>query len=375
MDICKYYTIVEYTTYLGVNIRLIILIFVFETFVTLAATIETSVLHEDGNVMVQWNSVSGNNYSISYSTNLVDDPFDNMAGSQINAISATTEFEINSSNETAFYRVEPETPLTNGSFSIIQSWSQESNYSRPVEVSVPNGGGRYPVVIKLHGAGGSGNINSFGYINNAIHVAPTGYLNFWNIGKEPSKAPDVDFIRQIIRYLRAHSNVDENRITIIGSSNGGALLNRLMIELEDGMFHQGVGVVTCMISNMYDGVHFRYDSSDAMEYDEIISPPTNRRMLTVCGEDDPVVPYYGGIGIWQNYFYSAQDSTHIWAKLMGYQGSPLQENQGQPNPTNNNLVKYSYLNDDIVLYKHVGKEHNAGSGADVRNIIKEWVNY
>ena len=116
MDICKYYTIVEYTTYLGVNIRLIILIFVFETFVTLAATIETSVLHEDGNVMVQWNSVSGNNYSISYSTNLVDDPFDNMAGSQINAISATTEFEINSSNETAFYRVEPETPLTNGSF-------------------------------------------------------------------------------------------------------------------------------------------------------------------------------------------------------------------------------------------------------------------
>ena len=343
--------------------------------ILVSANIDTDVWHENGEIFIQWDSVSGNNYSIYQSTNLVDDNFNQITASQINAASSQTQFAINADNESGFYKVNPETPLTTGSFSIIQSWSQETNFSRSVQVSVPSGNGPHPVVIKLHGAGGSGNINSFGYINNAIHVAPSGYLNFWNIGKEPSKAPDVDFIRQIIKYLRSHSNVDDTRVTIIGSSNGGALLNRLMIELEEGLFHQGVGIVTCMISNMYDGVNFRYDSSDAMEYDEIIYPPTNRKILTICGEDDPIVPYYGGIGIWQNYFYSAQSSAFIWAKLNGFQGTQLSESEGEPYTGYPNLVKYSYLNDNIVLYKHIGKSHNAGGGSEVRNIIKEWVNY
>ena len=105
--------------------------------ILVSANIDTDVWHENGEIFIQWDSVSGNNYSIYQSTNLVDDNFNQIAASQINASSSQTQFAINADNESGFYRVNPETPLTTGSFSIIQSWSQETNFSRSVQVSVP----------------------------------------------------------------------------------------------------------------------------------------------------------------------------------------------------------------------------------------------
>ena len=74
-----------------------------------------------------------------------------------------------------------------------------------------------------------------------------------------------------------------------------------------------------MITNMFDGSNFKYDSSsENMSYDEIIVPVTGRRMLTICGELDTTVPYYGGSGVWQNQFFPAQESVYIWAQHMGF---------------------------------------------------------
>ena len=112
-----------------------------------------------------------------------------------------------------------------------------------------------------------------------------------------------------------------------------------------------------------------------MLYDEIINPVTTRRMLTICGELDTTVPYYGGTGVWQNQFYSAQESVYIWATHMGYSGSQISDVDGVPYSEYNDLLEYSYLNGDIMHYKHVGKGHNAGAGLYVRNVIKEWIGY
>ena len=65
----------------------------------------------------------------------------------------------------------------------------------------------------------------------------------------------------------------------------------------------------------------------------------------------------------------------IWAQQMGFSGSQIPDNNGVPYPGYNDLVKYSYLNGDIMHYKHVNKGHNAGAGPYVRDVIKEWIGY
>ena len=339
---------------------------------TPALSVTSSI--SNGLMNVQWSSDIGSKYRIVNSTNLMNDSFSTTVADDVDATPPFNELNINMDKDLGFYRVESLVALENN-FNIIQSWSQETNYSRPVKIAIPNGTGPFPVVIHLHGFGGSGNVNAIGYLNNVIRVAPDGYQNSWNIGKEPSKAPDVDFIREIIQHLKLYSNVDGSRITIIGSSNGGALVNRLMIELEENTFHQGVGIVSNMITNMFDGISFRYDTSESMLYDEIITPTVGRRMLTICGEEDATVPYYGGSGIWQNQFYPAQESVFIWAKHMGYNGGQIPDSNGVPYTDYNDLVGYSYLNDDIMHYKHLNKGHNAGGGPYVRDIIKDWIGY
>ena len=356
-------------------------IFIALSFFILSVQAVTSTF-SNGNFNIQWSSSEGERYQILDSTNLITDTFQTISISNIEATPPENEFGIITDKDIAFYRVKK--LLESGSFEIIQSWAQEENYHRLVNVAVPDTSGPFPVVIYLHGFGGSGNVNAINYLGDVIRVAPNGYLastpngqlkRSWNIGKEPSKAPDVDFIRQIIQYLKLHANVDANRITIVGSSNGGALLNRLMIELESNTFHQGVGLVSNMITNMFDGVNFRYDPSGNVQYNQSITPTTGRRMLTICGENDTTVPYNGGTGVWQNQFISAQTNTFIWARHMGYEGNQLLDTQGVPYSAYNDLIEYSYLDGDISHYKHLNKGHNAGQGPWVQEVIKNWIGY
>ena len=352
------------------NINIILIFFLMSNF---SFSLTSSLTN--GSMNLSWNSEEGNTYRLVNSTNLIDDLFSTTIANDVNATPPTNQLSVTMNNDVGFYKIEPQLILEDD-FDIIQTWSQETNYARPVKVAIPNGSGPFPVVIHLHGNGGSGNVGAIGYLDDVIRVAPDGYRNSWNIGREQSKAPDVDFIRKIIEHLNLHSNVDGSRITVIGSSNGGALVNLLMIELEDNTFQQGIGLVSNMITNMFDGTNFRYDSnSEMMQYDEVIMPVTGRRMLTICGELDPVVPYEGGTGVLQNQFYAAQESVFIWARYMGYDGEQIPDDEGVPYINYNDLVEYSYLNGDIMHYKHLGKEHNAGGGIHVRDVIRDWIGY
>lgn len=323
---------------------------------------------------LKWESASSDSYRIMNSTNLITDSFSTSIDSDISSTPPTNQHGLVPERNIGFYRIQK---FLHDDFEIIQSWEQETDYARLVDIYVPNGDGPFPVVIHLHGAGGSGNANSFllNGLEDVIRLAPNGYQNKWNIGKEPTKAPDVDYIRQIINYISFYDNVDTQRITIIGSSNGGGLLHRLMIELEDGLFHQGIALVNNMITNQYDGVNFRYDPSRNMEYNTPIVPSTNRRLLTICGELDTTVPYNGGIGILNNYFFSAQESTYIWARHMGFVGSQIPDHLGVPHSSYDDLIMYSYLDGDVIHYKHQNKGHNAGGGLYVRSIIRDWIGY
>ena len=61
-------------------------------------------------------------------------------------------------------------------------------------------------------------------------VFPDGYLKSWNIVSERSKADDRSFIETIVTKLCAYDNVQKDNFTIMGNSNGAALVNQLAIE-------------------------------------------------------------------------------------------------------------------------------------------------
>jgi poly(3-hydroxybutyrate) depolymerase len=290
-----------------------------------------------------------------------------------------------------FYRVDPvPTPkgkLVSGSLTVTQSWSQETNYERDALVAMPtnlqNSEGPHPVVITLHGGGGSPNLNAYGYLNDRyIKVAPRGYMNQWNVGREGSKAPDVEFIRDILLQLRAHDNVDAGKITIMGSSNGSALLNQLLIELEGALFQQALSFVSPFNSGQYHDGQFWGDPEITTNFDTALVPPPGRRILAMSGTADGIIPYEGGSGVLGYVFVAAQESAYLQAMAMGETGPKLADADGvlvpnQDDPSNPAVIyEYSYLGGDVVHYKVVGVGHNLGgadTGATRRYIIERFL--
>ena len=249
--------------------------------------------------------------------------------------------------------------LETGLIYFNQSWGQENNgYSRPVYIDVPSSSsGPHNIIIVLHGGGGNAEnfINNFSYLENHIIVAPQGYGGNWNVVLEQSLAPDVDFIKEIINHVRSFDNVHPENITILGMSNGSALVNRLTIELDDSYFTNAISIVSPLNSFQYREGSFWYNSAGNNNYDMQIVPASGKRILCNSGTQDNLIPYYGGIGVNGYNFLSAQYSTFVLAQNIGFQGAQLEDSQGSEYA--NDVFKYSYLDGDIVHYKFIGAGH------------------
>ena len=261
--------------------------------------------------------------------------------------------------------------LTSTTLSITQTWAQEPNgYSRTAAVIVPtSGSGPYPVVIMLHGNGGDSSfINSMGTaLNSAIRVAPNGYAKSWNVDNETSKAPDVEFIRDLITLLKTYNNVDAGNISIYGSSNGSGMTNRLLIELDAAAFQKAATRVSQMITKMYHDGSFWFNAAGNNNYDQTITPAIGRKIISISGTVDPIIPYTGGIGAGTT-FMDCQESVYRFAQQMGETGPQLSDAAGIPgNGTNGYsapFVKYTYLNGQVVHYKLIGGDHGLRIGSN-----------
>ena len=177
-----------------------------------------------------------------------------------------------------------------GIFHIRQSWVDVTDYDRPVHVHVPQGAGPYPVYIALHGKYGSGEsqLMNLKRMTGRILIAPMVTI------KAGAQKTFMDFIRQIIKHLKNMEIVDDSNIVIHGSSNGAGLWYRLMIELEEGLFHHGISSIGGMTVDRYDE-KISMGSRGAHNKTPIAAREGNK-VLQINGTDDQIVPYKGGTG-------------------------------------------------------------------------------
>ena len=259
--------------------------------------------------------------------------------------------------------------------SIRQTWAQEPDgFERPYTIKLPiKKSARWPIVILLHGNGGEGARmigNWPALLSGWLVVAPQGYERSWNVSTERSKAPDVIFVEKVITDVcRRYPQADRSRISLIGSSNGAGMVYRLLIELDDSLnIENAVALVSSLTTGQYREGRFWTRSDEAsQDYDSPTRPTGKRRLLTVHGTADSVVPYAGGRGPGGTHL-SAQQTAYAWALFQGYEGAARHDSQGQP--CGKNLLRYDYPAADVTHIKVIDGRHGLGPAqGEVRQFI------
>lgn len=270
--------------------------------------------------------------------------------------------------------------LTSGEYFVPQSWSQEKNFKRPYFVTVPRSTGdrKLPVFIFLHGNGGNAKGAMNGFLRrhptmaaSYVMVFPEGYLKSWNIVSERSKADDRGFIEAIVQNLAAYDNVQNDNFTIMGSSNGAALVNQLAIECRLPHIRNYVTGVSPLNVFQHDGRNFKV-RGEGNNYQAVAIPMTGKRLMNISGTNDRLIPYHGGPSPvipakgGKLAFVGAEQSTFLWAKAMGYKGDKL----ARPSHITGKLSAFSYLDGDVVHYKVSGEGHGATRAIDEKILLQ-----
>ena len=283
-------------------------------------------------------------------------------------------FKINTNNVVTSGNL---TSATN--ISIKKTWSQQPNgYTYPMNIFVPTGAvpqGGFPVCILLHGNGGNGPgmINQFlSTLSCHILVAPSGYQTSWNICAENSDAPDVEMIQDLVNNLQGYTNVNPNKIRILGSSNGAGLANRVFIENTN----PGIDIICAIVSHLnepqYHSGNF-YKPGNATDpsgsfcgYNVLASPLKTRKYLSISNDNDNLIPYLGGTSVVGVSFLAAETAALTIAKYKGYPNNILATGVTMGDPS---ISEFSYLSGDVV---HLKGNAMHGTNATQRSYIKKY---
>ena len=267
------------------------------------------------------------------------------------------------SNDKLNFTDEPDNKLTSLTEIIIEkTWAQQPNgYVYPIDIKVPESiepieG--FPICVLLHANGSNGRriINQFSSVlDDHILIAPTGYLNSWNICDERSNAPDLEMVDELVNTLSNYSNINLNKIRILGSSNGAGLANNIFIQNEN----PNIDIICAVVSHLnipqyHDNNFYKYSTvtnpmSAFCGYEEITNPISSRKYLSISNINDPTIPYLGGNSKVGLDFLNAEDAIFYIAKNQGFTGEKLPpEGSALGNPI---IFEYSYLSGDVVHIK------------------------
>ena len=251
--------------------------------------------------------------------------------------------------------------LTADQITLSHSWSQEPDgWDYPISLHIPENADEdspMPVCIALHGSNSDGSAmvsNLSQWLDCHMVIAPTGYNNGWNLCSESSKAPDIEMLASLLSQLTSFQNVDTNRISLLGLSNGGGLVNQALIELSNYNISSFVAVVSQFNEPQYHNESFHKPISNEevnpipienyCGYTVPVDPANGNRYLSVCNYNDPIIPFEGGAAV-GNYFLHATESIYKVAVSQGYSGPELFTGDD----IENNLVEYEYLGGDVKM--------------------------
>ena len=268
--------------------------------------------------------------------------------------------------------------IASGEYSVTQSWSQEQNYERLYFVRVPDHDDqeKFPVFIFLHGNGGNARRSMDRFLRSHptmarkyVTVFAEGYQKSWNIVSERSKADDRGFIEEIVRKLATFENLQADNFSIMGNSNGAALVNQMAIETKLPNIRNYVSAVSPLNVFQHDGEHFKAKGEDN-NYRQIANPELGKRLLNISGTEDKLVPYRGGPSKvipakdGKLAFVDAEESVFLWAQQMGARGKKLVDPRRE-----GNLEIFSYLDGNVVHIKVTGAGHGAGGMISERRLL------
>lgn len=185
-------------------------------------------------------------------------------------------------------------------------------------------GDRRPLLVYLHGLGGSGNealnnpaLRALAERGRMVLVAPDGTLDrqgrrFWNAGPACCNADgkavnDVARLEALISDWLQRPEIDPERVYVVGFSNGGFMAHRLACFMDDRL----AAVVSL--------------AGAGRGRDEACAPASPIAVLEVHGDADPVVRYEGGRVLDDRAFDphpSARETFRDWAERLGCLGPP-----------------------------------------------------
>lgn len=259
--------------------------------------------------------------------------------------------------------------------------------SRSFHIQHPKDHNNKPLVILLHGHGGSSD-QSIGegvgknpqkvWLDIAkeqefIVVIPNGELGpketrGWNDCRTDAvgnpSTDDVKFIKNLIEEIEEEYNHDKSRVYITGISNGALMTQRLVEEIPE------------KIAAFASIVNSLPENSICIESNEPISA------LYMNGTMDPLVPYNGGhiLGN-RGVVKSTDESIQYWIERNQTDTNPIIENFENVTTDDNSTVEKSTYdnglnNSEVVLYKIIGGGHTEPSKIEkyaqvYKNIVGE----
>lgn len=260
-----------------------------------------------------------------------------------------------------------------------------------------------PVVIILHpqGSTGANMINDWqNYLGDHIIVAPDKPVNDWNvIDEDTNKSPDIEMLRQLINKLSKFSNVESNEIKLLGINNGGLLVNRAMIEIDDIGVKDFATINAPLFNPMFRNGSFYFPSSEANtgnsadDYNTNTAVKQGKRILTIQSTDgdtniattNDMMPYVGGYvdpsnNIAPNYsttpvtWLGGQETAYQWALSQGYVGGQIPD-AGGTFYGQYSTYYYSYLSGQVLHYKTSGSSDYVTTELWYRDIVRSYFTY
>jgi polyhydroxybutyrate depolymerase len=185
------------------------------------------------------------------------------------------------------------------------------NADRHYEVFVPSDRVGMPLVIALHGHGGTGRqmekfikLDEVAAREQFVVVYPDGVDHGWNDGREEIKngADDVAYISSLIDEMAAQHQIDRKRVYVTGMSNGAMMSYRLACAIPDKI------VAIAPVAG-------------EVPAKPPCAPKHTISVLAINGTADRFVPYEGGQIIRdRGLVLSAPESTGMFAALDGCTG-------------------------------------------------------